>query len=441
MRSADPRLAAILDALQDIASGDLQRRLEISSAHDEIDAIAHAINVVGGELDFTTRRLQRARDEAERSSEAKTVFLRNISHDLRTPLSAVLGMAQLLQLPQLDTARRNDLYARIIANVRAQAELLDDLLDLSQVESGRLTIECVPMSLAPMLAEVISSVEISARHKGLQILLDPPSELTVNADRKRLRQILVNIIGNAIKFTSQGAISVRAGSEGADVIVDVADTGIGIHPEHAERLFELFTQADASIAPRFGGSGLGLALARALARQMEGEITIVATALGTGTTFRLRLPRWQGPSANADDQAASASAIARGERLLDGICVLVVDDQEDVRTPLVSLLVSRGATVVEAENGREAIERGLRPGLDVVLMDVRMPDISGLEATRRLRDLLVATPIIAVTADVVATHRKDYLDAGFTAHLAKPVEIEGLIALIHGVVGQRASVA
>lgn len=430
MRPADERLAQILDALQDLAAGELDRRLDISPAHDELDALAHAANVIGGELAFTTERLTRARDAAEQASKAKNLFLRNISHELRTPLSAILGIAELLQTPGLDDARRDALYARIVANVRVQLELLDDLLDLSQVESGKLALDPRQLDVHRLIAEVIESLEPSAETKGNTLTLAPDgADLRVIADPRRTRQILANLIGNAIKFTSHGHIAVRTVRQGTSVAIEVEDTGIGVDPAHVDRLFEQFMQADPSIARRFGGSGLGLALSRRLAREMGGDITIVSSSSGRGTTFRLTLPQ---PHAEADAPRAGARAAPAAPPALDGVCVLLVDDHEDIRTPVAMLLASRGATVYEAASGGEAIELGTRAEIALILMDVRMPDIDGLEATRRLRALGVRTPIVALTADVLVDDQDAYADAGCTTQFAKPIDIDRLTALIHG---------
>lgn len=435
----DGRIAEILDALQDIAAGDLQRRVAISAAHDEIDAIAHTVNVVGGELDYATRKLSRAREEAETASEAKTTFLRNVSHELRTPLSAILGAAQLLQRPGLSAARREELHARIIANVRAQVDLLNDLLDLSQVESGKLAIEMRPTAVTGILQDVVASLEPAAAGKGLQLMaVHPTGDVLILGDGRRLRQILVNVIGNAIKFTSGGRIVARAGREGRDVIIDVADTGLGIDAAYVDRLFEPFSQAEPSIGPRFGGSGLGLALARRLARGMAGELALLESAPGNGATFRLRLPEWQ--AAGATDATGPAGAPPPPRPALHGVRVLLADDHDDIRTTLTTLLELSGASVVEAASGGEAVVAGARGGIDVILMDVRMPDIDGLEASRRLRAMGVRTPIVALTADIVA-RRHEYADAGCTTQLAKPVDSERLIGVIHALATGQPDVA
>jgi signal transduction histidine kinase/ActR/RegA family two-component response regulator len=422
------RIQQILDALQDIAAGNLDTRIEISPAHDEIDAIAHAVNVVGGELAYTTLGLAKARTEAERANASKTEFLRNLSHELRTPLSVILGIAEVLSLPGIDEDRRVDLCARIISNARAQVELLDDLLDLAQVESGKLTVELRPHRVDELVHEVIESLEPAAQAKGLALRpLELVARERVLADRRRTRQILVNIIGNAVKFTAHGEITVTAQVREHDIAIDIADTGIGMSVVQTTRVFEPFVQADASISGRFGGSGLGLALSRRLAREMAGDLVILATELGRGTTFRLTLPRW-GVRDLADEQERRGH-IAQ-HRDLGAVTILLVDDIEDVRAPTALLLSAFGARVIEAGGGREALELGQEPGLDLILMDVRMPDIDGLEVTRQLRARGVTTPIVALTADVLVEDPHAIADAGCTTQLTKPIDVDRLVEVI-----------
>lgn len=420
------RLTEILDALQDMAAGDLESRVPISPNHDELDALAHAVNVVGGELQYTTRRLARARDEAEQANHAKSDFLRNVSHEIRTPLSAILTITQLLQDANVDPSRRDDLYERILANGRSLIALVDDLLDLAKVESGKLAIEIRPVLLRDAIADVERNLESDAQRKHIVLHFDV-DEHAVSADPRRLRQILLNVVGNSIKFTERGRVLVRADRHDGVVHVDVLDTGIGVAPEHAVHLFEPFAQGDMATARRFGGTGLGLALSRRLARAMHGELAIVETAAGKGTTVRLSLPA-------VDQLPAAAPPGMRRPRpdrtLLAGMRVLIADDHEDVREPLAMLLDNRGAHVVEAAGGMEAVAIASRERFDLILMDVRMPDLDGLEATRRLRAAGVSTPIIAMTADVVLERQQEYLDAGYTAQFAKPMDIDHLTSLL-----------
>ena len=268
------RFADLLDTLEHMAGGDLGQRVAISPAHDNIDAVAHAVNVLAGELQYAASDLRKAKDHAEEANRAKTVFLRNVSHEIRTPLSAILGIAQLLRSHDFAGAVRDDLFDRLLSNGQVLLGLVDELLDLSKVESGKLQFDCRPMSVSKAIADVLQLLGPDAHKKGLALsaVAAPEAEDTVLADPRRVRQILMNLVGNAIKFTERGEVRVRwTDEESGRVHVDVSDTGIGLSPTRSEVLFEPFTQADASISSRFGGTGLGLALSRRLARAMGGD--------------------------------------------------------------------------------------------------------------------------------------------------------------------------
>jgi signal transduction histidine kinase/CheY-like chemotaxis protein len=429
----DQRMEHLLEALERMMGGELHWRIPISPAHDEWDALCHAVNVLAGELDYAAADLRRAKEGAEEANRAKTLFLRNVSHEIRTPLSAILSITEVLRLPGLDASRREELYRRILSNGRLLVGLVDDLLDFSKVESGKIVFDLQPLTVLPLLVEVVANLESEAQLKGLRLTVDSVENVddAVIADDKRVRQILFNLVGNAIKFTEQGEVRVRLSGEraGAQLCVDVSDTGIGLSPSQGDALFEPFAQADAGIAPRFGGSGLGLALSRRLARAMGGDLVILDGAPGQGTTLRLTLPAWSSALAPSDLRAARIHSDGQPPGLR-GARLLLAEDNPDVRGAMAQVLAVLGATVVEAADGEEAVERGTREPFDVVLMDIRMPRLDGLSATRRLRERGVRVPIVALTADAVHEQRDACLAAGCTTHLAKPVEVGRLAALI-----------
>ena len=423
------RIADLLDALEQMAGGDHARRAPISTAHDELDALAHAVNVLVGELQYASADLRESKERAEEANRAKTLFLRNVSHEIRTPLSAILGMAQLLRAKDLASDRRDDLEGRILANGRQLLGLVDELLDLSKIESGKIDFDLQPVSARTAAADVLAVLEPQANEKGLQLWLDlaPLEQHVVLADPKRLRQILMNVVGNAVKFTERGEIRVRLSEEPPERLqVDVSDTGIGLSPEQAELLFEPFAQADPSIARRFGGTGLGLALSRRLAREMGGELRVKDGAPGHGTTVRLTLVRGTQAPPRSSPRVAAGEVAAE----LSGLRLLLAEDNEDIRFAMSMLLTSMGAEVLEASDGSEAVAICQREPVGLVLMDVRMPRLDGLEATRELRKQGVRVPIIALTADAVLKHRQECLAAGCSAHVAKPVDFDRLIAVI-----------
>ncbi|MGZ3405827.1 MAG: ATP-binding protein, partial [Polyangia bacterium] len=385
--SRDGRVEALLEALEHMAGGDLDRRVPISPVHDEIDAIAHGVNVLVGELQYTSDGLQRAKQEAEEANRAKTAFLRNISHEIRTPLSAIIGLVELLTAHAGEEERRQELLLRMLSNSRVLLALVDDLLDLAKVEAGRLPFEPVAVAPLAIVTETVANLENEADRKGLRLSIETVGVLPelISTDPKRLRQILTNLVGNAIKFTERGTVTVRigGGARASQLVVEVSDTGIGLSAAQAAGLFAPFRQGDGSIALRFGGSGLGLALSRRLAEGMGGTLEIANTTPGVGTTFRVVLPA--ASAAAAPPSPPQKPAGAPNGRELAGMRLLLAEDNRDIREAIMELLQLYGAEVVEAEDGLAAVRLARSETFDLVLMDVRMPGVDGLEATRRLR--------------------------------------------------------
>ncbi len=431
------RLAGFLKVLEMMAAGDLEKRLEISGRHDELDAIAYGINVLVGELGWATARIVEAQEEraatAERASNAKNIFLRNMSHEIRTPIAAMLGIAELLASPALGDDNRADLLRRLQSNGQAVMSLLDDLLDLARLDAHKILFTPEPVSVIETVRDVIGSLEPESRGKNLQMRVEAADEAfgTIRTDRFRLRQVLVNLVANAVKFTDSGSVSVsmravNAANDGAEWTIDISDTGVGIAPEDQAHLFELFEQANASITRTYGGNGLGLAISRKLAEQLGGELVLLQSAPGEGTTFRLTLR----PLTTPPREAAPESAAPAPVNSIAGVRILLAEDHRDMHFTLRASLEGAGATVESAADGREALARALSSPFDVVLMDLRMPNMDGLQATRALRRQGCAVPVIALTADPATLRRAEALDAGCDACLSKPFKIDDLIASI-----------
>ena len=400
------------------------------------------IEFFGVDRDITERKryeqeLHQARAAAEAANAAKSAFLAHVSHEIRTPLNAVLGLAQVLEKGRLAPDQRA-MIAQIGTAGRSLLGILNDILDLSKIEAGQLQLEVRPCALALLLTQIEGLMEPLARGKGLELSIPaPPAAVGVLlADPLRLEQVLVNLIGNAIKFTDQGEIRVRIESleDSAACIrlrFTVSDTGIGIAPEALSRLFTPFTQADGSITRRFGGTGLGLSICKRLVDLMDGEIGADSRP-GVGSTFwfELCLPR-----AAAGDLPAPAPAVPSpaGPRLT-GRHVLVVDDQALNREVVVRMLALEGAQATEAADGQQALEllRAQPRGFDAVLMDVQMPVMDGLSATRAIRGPLGLTglPVIALTAGVLPEQQAAARAAGADAVLAKPLDLEQMVALL-----------
>lgn len=445
------RVTTLLDRLEAMAAGDTRIRAALSPMHDELDAIAYGINVLAEELRWThtrmidaeRRELRRSKEEAERANESKSEFLRTASHEIRTPIAAILGIADMLALGG-SIEENVDLVARLRVNCRALLALVGNVLDLSRLEADKIALTLEPVAPLELLREVVDSFEPDARRKGVEVRIENavnPAAM-IQTDRLRFRQILVNLVGNALKFTASGsiAISSRLGNTAgvAQLTIDVADTGIGIEPEQRPYLFEPFGQANSLIARDHGGTGLGLAVSRRLAHQLGGSLILLRSEPGRGSTFRFAM-RARLVSATFGDSPSehttTSSAATKGA--LDGVRVLLAEDNADLRLSIGRALRLDGAFVDYASDGREAIAMIGRDAFDVVLMDVKMPVMSGLHAARVLRAAGCRLPIVALSADASSECRAASIDAGCSAFLTKPFDRGDLTASIlflrHGV--------
>jgi signal transduction histidine kinase len=374
-----------------------------------------------------------ARHAAEAANRAKSEFLAGMSHELRTPLNAVLGYAQLLTMEGGLSPRQARGLETIQQSGQHLLALVNDILDLARIEAGRTALNPAPVNLSELLQTVVHLMRVKADEKQLAVLFDAAADLpeAVLADERRLRQVLLNLLGNAIKFTDDGTVTLRASAEPqgkAQVLLrlDVEDTGIGMHADDVERIFEPFEQVG-DAQRRSGGTGLGLAITRALVNDMGGRVQ-VSSELGRGSRFRIELPL---PVAQLA-QVASPRAPGLARYAGPPRRVLVVDDVAANRALMCDFLMNAGFEVAQASDGGEllAAARSFRP--DLVLMDSVMPSVDGVEATRRLRrDAdLAAVPVIAISASATAEHRAACLQAGVHVFLTKPVSLQALQARI-----------
>jgi signal transduction histidine kinase/CheY-like chemotaxis protein len=434
-RRDQAQVDAVLDVMLRMAGLDFGRRAPVYG-DGPLDALAQGVNMLSEELEAAQDAMSKARAAAEAATLAKSRFLAHMSHEIRTPMTALLGFAELLSAPSLSECDRLNYVTILRRNGEHLLSVVNDILDLSRIEAGRLALEKIAFSPAQILHEVASLMQVRARESGLEfsIALDTPVPARICGDPTRVRQILLNLVGNAIKFTQEGKVAVRVRLDATSLVFAVEDTGIGMDADEQTALFQPFQQGDLSMTRRFGGSGLGLSISRVLAEALGGRIT-VESAPGRGSIFRLVLPvDPAGPMLDHLDAEPRHRPQAPAAVRLSG-SVLVAEDGADNQVLIKMLLHGYGLSVAVVADGRAAIARALdaaRNGapFDVVLMDMQMPVVDGYMATAELRKAGYDKPIVALTAHAMAGERVRCLACGCNDYVRKPIERAELLAAL-----------
>lgn len=374
------------------------------------------------------KREKKAREQAEKANNSKSTFLANMSHEIRTPLNSLIGFNKLLQKDDLNPDLRKRYHDIIQKNGEHLMALINDILDLSKVEAGQLKMEMSNCSVKSLIYEIFDSMQAKAHGKNISLSLDMETEIPdqLVTDSLRLRQILNNIIGNAIKFTHQGwvRIFVSINRKRNRMIFDVMDSGIGISRDAQKRLFHPFSQADASVTREYGGTGLGLFLSKKLAAGLDGDLYLSSSEEGKGSVFTLEVSTILQPILNFSE------AVKEMKKCLKGRKVLVVDDSKDNQFLINQLLKRSGISVDCADNGKSGFDKAMSGDYDMVFMDVQMPVLDGHSATRLLRKNNYTRPVVALTAHAMQDDRKKCIEVGCDGFLTKPVDEAQLLEII-----------
>jgi two-component system, sensor histidine kinase len=414
---------------KNIGTGDFSQEAPVHSK-DELGQLAVAFNQMAQNLN----ELAGEKNQAEKSNQVKSLFLANMSHEIRTPLGAILGFIDLLKEPHLSEKKRSQ-YLDIISRTGASlATIINDILDLSKVEANKIEVNLEVFSLKQLMHDLNLLLELRSEAKGIDLSFEAGEETPefIYSDPMRLRQILVNIIGNAIKFTTRGSVRVRYEIKNERLNFYVQDTGMGVSPHEQEKLFVPFSQGDLSIRKNFGGTGLGLVLSRKLAQLLGGNVSLFQTKMGLGSTFLVEV-KYEIPEEFKNIthlEKPAAEEFLHEQNSLDGCRVLLVEDTVENQIFITHMLEKNNIFVRVADDGQAALDILTRENFDLVLMDMQMPVLDGYTTTAVLRERGYTKPIISLTAHAMREDLKKCLDAGCNEAITKPVRQATLINIL-----------
>jgi CheY-like chemotaxis protein len=371
--------------------------------------------------------------EGEAFCEEKKRFLTNMSHEIRTPLGIILGFSELLFEDKVSLEDRGATISAIRRNGELLSKIIDEILEISKFDAGRVNFEIGTVSVSQLMGEVKEALSLSAKEKNIELNFNVVGKIpsSIQSNSSRLQQILINVIGNAIKFSPAGTVNVSVSFERAQgnqphfLKVNVKDSGPGLSNEQVQNLFQPFTQVDNSMTRKFGGAGLGLALSKKIAHGLGGDLYVQESRLGQGCNFALKINAGFGHDLRFVDFLETQKPVHKkvdGSQELPGVRVLLVEDFLDNQVLVSRFLSMEGAKVDVANNGLEGVEKAMKGEYDIVLMDIQMPELDGFGAFKKLRQLGFEKPIVALTAHGMIEDREKCLQIGFSEHLTKPVK-------------------